>query len=140
MFAVYYRPQRSCSQGNVFTPVCHSVHRGVRASSQEARLPPGKHAPPPRSTHPPRKHVPPSPGKHAPPGKHTPHGSIHPLEAHSPPPRKHAAHPPPQEADSVIRSMSGRYSSYWDSFLFFLSFSLSLGVNRPLIYMIERGL
>ena len=24
-----YRPQRSCLQGNVFTPVCHSVHRGV---------------------------------------------------------------------------------------------------------------
>ena len=24
----YYRPQRSCGQGNIFTPVCHSVHRG----------------------------------------------------------------------------------------------------------------
>ena len=24
-----YRPQRSCGQGNIFTPVCHSVHRGV---------------------------------------------------------------------------------------------------------------
>ena len=23
-----YRPQRSCGQGNIFTPVCHSVHRG----------------------------------------------------------------------------------------------------------------
>ena len=26
-----YRPQRSCGQGNIFTPVCHSVHRGVSA-------------------------------------------------------------------------------------------------------------
>ena len=24
----FYRPQRSCGQGNIFTPVCHSVHRG----------------------------------------------------------------------------------------------------------------
>ena len=26
--SAFYRPQRSCLQGNVFTPVCHSVHRG----------------------------------------------------------------------------------------------------------------
>ena len=25
---VCYRPQRSCGQGNIFTPVCHSVHKG----------------------------------------------------------------------------------------------------------------
>ena len=25
----YYRPKRSFGQGNIFTPVCHSVHRGV---------------------------------------------------------------------------------------------------------------
>ena len=24
----FYRPQRSCGQGNIFTHVCHSVHRG----------------------------------------------------------------------------------------------------------------
>ena len=24
----FYRPQRSCGQGNIFTPVCHSVHGG----------------------------------------------------------------------------------------------------------------
>ena len=28
-----YRPQRSCGQGNVFTRVCHSVHRGVGVSA-----------------------------------------------------------------------------------------------------------
>ena len=26
------RPKRSCGQGNIFTPVCQSVHRGVFAS------------------------------------------------------------------------------------------------------------
>ena len=26
--ATLYRPQRSCGQGNIFTPVIHSVHRG----------------------------------------------------------------------------------------------------------------
>ena len=24
----FYRPQRNCGQGNIFTPVCHSVHGG----------------------------------------------------------------------------------------------------------------
>ena len=24
----FYRPERSCGQGNIFTPVCHSVHGG----------------------------------------------------------------------------------------------------------------
>ena len=27
-FFIYYRPKRSFGQGNIFTPVCHSVHRG----------------------------------------------------------------------------------------------------------------
>ena len=26
----FYWPQRSCGQGNIFTPVCHSVHKGGR--------------------------------------------------------------------------------------------------------------
>ena len=33
-----HRLQQSCSQGNIFTPVCHSVHRG---GVSEADLPPG---------------------------------------------------------------------------------------------------
>ena len=28
MFSYHYRPKRSFGQGNIFTPVCHSVHRG----------------------------------------------------------------------------------------------------------------
>ena len=58
---------------------------------------------------PPRRHAPPSPEARTP-RKHTP-----------PPPGKHAPHPtPPPEADSGIRSMSGRYGSYWNAFLFYL--------------------
>ena len=41
-----YRPQRSCGQGNLFTRVCHSVHRG---GGLARRTPPGTrhHHPPP---------------------------------------------------------------------------------------------
>ena len=40
-----------------------------------------------------------------------------------PPQSRHprADTPPPQKADSSIRSMSGRYASYWNAFLFSLS-------------------
>ena len=41
-----YRPQRSCGQGNIFTPVCHSVHRGVVVSHKALRQ-----NPPPRTRH-----------------------------------------------------------------------------------------
>ena len=90
----FYRPQRSCGQGYIFTRVCDSVHRGgVCLSACWDTMP--REAPPlpqeahPREAHPLRKHTP--PGKHS---------------------------PPPREADSGIRSMSGRYASYWNAFLF----------------------
>ena len=38
----HYRPQRSCGQGNIFTPVRHSVHRG---GSPVGRTPPGPDPP-----------------------------------------------------------------------------------------------
>ena len=60
-----YRPQRSCGQGNIFTPVCHSVHRGVSASVQAGIPPPSKH--PPRADNP--------PGVDTPPPEQTPPGS-----------------------------------------------------------------
>ena len=47
----FYRSQRSC-EGYVFTPVYHSVHRGVSASVHAG-------TPPPWKTHTPRKHTPP---------------------------------------------------------------------------------
>ena len=67
----YYRPQRSCGQGNIFTPVCHSVHRvGVCLSAcwdatttPLPRRPPCKGDPPAKETPLPRR----------PPTKETPH-------------------------------------------------------------------
>ena len=78
--SVYYRPQRSCGKGNIFAPVCHSVHKGGGGG-----IPEGTETDPP------------------PPGADT-----------TPP----GTRPPPQEADSSIRSTSGRYASYWNAFLF----------------------
>ena len=60
----YYRPQRSCGQGNIFTPFCHSVHRGVCLSAcwdihpPEQTTPPGTR-PPPDQTPPGSRHPPP---------------------------------------------------------------------------------
>ena len=66
-----YRPQQSCGQGNIFTPVCHSVHRGVSASVHAGIPSPGSRHPPlgadtppgtdtsPQSRHPPRSRHPP---------------------------------------------------------------------------------
>ena len=94
----YYRPQRSCGQGDIFTPVCHSVHRGVPGLGgwyptrhwgrppRPGTHPPGPDTPPPRpntpppqTRHPPRPDtLPPSPWtRHTPPdqtppGKQTP--------------------------------------------------------------------
>ena len=110
---VCYRPQRSCGQGNIFTPVCHPVHRGVCLSAcQDTTPPPSRHPPPglappqeqtpPREqTHPPGADTPPPKTRHSPPGADTPH---------------------PREADSSIRSTSGRYASYWNAFLLWLIF------------------
>ena len=80
-----YRPQRSCGQGNIFAPVCHSVHRGVSASVH-AGIPPPSGADTPRSRHPP---------KQTPPQADTP-------EADTPQSR----HPPKQtpQADTPLRS------------------------------------
>ena len=70
-FLNFYRPQRSCGQGYVFTRVCDSVHGGGGSASVHAGIPPGKETPPGRR------------------------------------------HPPLP----TIRSMSGRYASYWNAFL-----------------------
>ena len=85
-----YRPQRSCGQGNIITPVCHSVHRGVSASVHAGIPHPSRADTPPEQTPLPRAHTP---------------GSR--------PPRADT----PREADSGIWSMSGRYASYWNAFL-----------------------
>ena len=67
---LYYRPQRSCGQGNIFTPVCHSVHRGgVSEADPPGSRPPGsKHSPPGQT--PLREQT--SPGSRPPPGADPP--------------------------------------------------------------------
>ena len=44
----YYSPQTKLQEGNVFTGVCHSVHRGV-GSYPSGPNPPRDHTPPPRT-------------------------------------------------------------------------------------------
>ena len=100
-------------QGNVFTGVCDSVNRGVCLSAcWDTNTPPTHtHNPPeqtpqtthtPWSRHTPQDHTPPAPGADT--------------------PRTRPTHPP-SEADSGIRSTSGRYASYWNAFLFQLILS-----------------
>ena len=111
-----YRPQRSCGQGNVFTGVCLSTGGRVSASVHA-----GMADPPRPGTHHPPGADPPGPGR--PPGTGRP-----PQNRQTPPPTPSeqadppgtSRHPPPhpREADSSIRSTSGRYASYWNAFLF----------------------
>ena len=84
-----------------------SVHAGI---PPPVHLPGSTHTP--GSTHPPRKHR-----KHAPSRKHT-----SPWEAHPPWEAYRLGSMPPQEADSGIQSMSGRYASYWNAFLLHFCF------------------
>ena len=63
----YYRPQRSCGQGNIFTPVYHSIHGEVSASVHAGMPPPGR-AYPPWSRHPPEQ----TPPRADPPGPDPP--------------------------------------------------------------------
>ena len=95
--------KRSLGQGNIFTPVCHSVHRG--GCLPQCML--GYH--PPGST---------TPGKHTPLGS-TPHGKHTPWEAHTPAPSPQEAHTPPRRrAYWEIWSTRGRYTSYRNAILF----------------------
>ena len=110
MTEVFYRPQRSCGQGNIFAPVCHSVHGGGGCLPQcmLGYHTPWEHTPPPGADPPWNRHPP----EQTPPwGRHPPGGDTPPEQT---PPRAD----PPREADSGIRSMSGRYAPYWNAFLF----------------------
>ena len=103
-FCDFYRPKRSFGQGNIFTPVCHSVHRGG--------LLPDRQSPPPETRPPPpRDQSTPSQDQTPPPPRTRPHPPPHPA-------------PSPGTADSGIRSTIGRYASYWNAFLCILCFDL----------------
>ena len=96
-----YRPQRSCSQGNIFTPVCHSVHRGgvclsacwditppggnppgadtpLGADTPPEQTPPGADTPQSRQQTPQSRHPP----EQTPPQKQTPPGVDPPWSRH----------------------------------------------------------
>ena len=55
----HYRPQRSCGQGNIFAPVCHSVHRGLGGVWYLSMYRPPPEQTPPRSRQPPGSRPPP---------------------------------------------------------------------------------
>ena len=130
-------PANEVCEGYVFTPVCHSVHRG----STWAGNPPGRYTP--QAGTPLGRYIP--PGRYTPwagipldrytPGRYTSLGRYTPLQVHPPagtPPW--AGTPPgrytPQTVHVGIRSTSGRYASYWNAFLFVhLKMSSSLWPN-----------
>ena len=73
--AIFTARKRSLGQGNIFAPVCHSVHRGY--ASVHAGIPP-----------PPEPGTPPGPGTpqdHAPPWDHAPPGTMHTPPDQAPP-------------------------------------------------------
>ena len=112
-FFCYYRSQRSCGQGYVFTRVCDSVNGGV--SSRE---------------NPPQQGDPPSgretPGRETPPGKETPPSGKETPRQGDPPGKE----TPLWQGDPPgIRSMSGRYASYWNAFLFIQYVCLFISVK-----------
>ena len=104
---IYYRPKRSFGQGNVFTRVCHSVHRGV--PDQAPPPGPGRYTPRDEAGNPPDQAGTPPDQAGTPPGP-----------GRNPP----GTRPPPGTADSGIRSTFGRYASYWNAFLFIKLFEL----------------
>ena len=125
----YYRPQRSCGQGNVFTGVCLSTGGGCLP---QCIL--GCHTPPDQADTPLDQGDPPGLGRHPPGTRQTPRDQADPPGPGRPPrtretPPRDQADPPgtrqttprtrqtPWEADSSIRSTSGRYASYWNAFL-----------------------
>ena len=122
----YYRPQRSFGQGYVSLVCVILFSGGGRLPQCMLGYHPWDHAPyPPTPPHPP-DHAPPptqtmrthprtmhhSPGPCTPPGPCDPHTGpcTPPGTMHTPPP-------------SGIRSMSGRYASYWNAFLFGKNFT-----------------
>ena len=88
----FYRPQWSCSQGNIFVPFCHSVHRGGWYPRRHWGRTPRKQTP--QSRHPleqtppradtPQEQTPPTPWEQTPSRSRIPPGAdIPPLEADS---------------------------------------------------------
>ena len=156
---IFTARKRSLGQGNIFAPVCHSVHRrGAWAGTPLGRYtPPGRYTPwegtPPWQVHPPRQvHHPlagtcPQAGTPPTPDRYTP-GQVYPLTGTSPSGRytPQQVHPlagtppwqvhPSSSACWEIRATSGRYASYWNAFLYYL---LTKNSSGPISTTIEVG-
>ena len=106
MSEVFLPAATKLGQGNVFTGVCDSVHRGGEGVCLSACWDATPREQTPQEQTPLPISPPPTGSRHLP-------WSRPPWEEI--PPR--SRHPPPPEADASIRSMSGRYASYWNAFL-----------------------
>ena len=98
----YLPPANEVSEGYVFTPVCHSVHRGVCASVHAGIHPQEADNPSPR------KWVPSLPGSRYPQEADTLPGSRHPPVSR---------HPPQCSECWDIWATSRLYASYWNAYL-----------------------
>ena len=103
-------------QGNIFTSVCLST--GGEGCGMPTPLP-GADTPPWEQTPP---HSSPRPGPGTPWSRHLPGGDTpqtrHPPGADTPLEQPPPWSRPPRESDCSIRLTSGRYASYWNTFLF----------------------
>ena len=113
----FYRPQRSWAKV-IFLQASVILSTGGVSASVHPGIPPPREQTP-LVTDPP-------------PGADT-HPADTPQEQTPPPPSRHT---PPREADSGIRSMSGRYASYWNAFLFLLHDFFSLHADPRVLYCI----
>ena len=124
-------------QGNVFTGIFDSVKGGVSASVHAGMPTPHDQTPPPghdtpQDQTPPKADTPPEqtpPGAEPPPPRsRQPLGADTPRDQTAPPGSRH---PPgsPREADSGIRSTSGRHASYWNAFVFCNSCHISASLH-----------
>ena len=94
----YYWPQRSCGQGNIFTPVCHSFCSqggclpqcmlGYHTPWEQTHTPPGADTPIPQADTPQSRHPPgadPPRSRHPPPEQTPPNGAGTPPMEQAPP-------------------------------------------------------
>ena len=106
-------------------PPTRCIPPGTRYTHRTRYRPPGTTHPPqtrctPWSRYPPDQVHPPGPGTPPRPGTHPPLAQVHPpprtryTHTHTP----DQVHPPRHRACWEIRSMHGRYASYWNAFLY----------------------
>ena len=125
-----YRPQRSWAKV-IFSQACvkNSVHRGG-----VSREPPGtRQTPPPQDQGEPPLGPGRPPQQGEPPGRENPLGRENPSGTKKNPPPGPGRPPPGREEDCSIRSMSGRYASYWNTFLLIVTF-------KEIIYLLNVSL